>query len=84
MQEAYDQDKGSINAKMWGYTSFDATAPYDMFDFRVSRHRDGPEEFLAGYAGHVMADCYSGNMSVILARILHPSIRNCLRHDFQP
>ena len=67
MQEAYDQDKGSINAKMWGYTSFDATAPYDMFDFRVSRHRDGPEEFLAGYAGHVMADCYSGNMSVILA-----------------
>jgi hypothetical protein len=52
---------------MWGYSSFDPSVPYDLFDFRVSRHRDGPAEFLVDYAGHVMADCYSGNMSVILA-----------------
>jgi hypothetical protein len=52
---------------MWGYSSFDSSAPYDIFDFRVSRHRDGPDEILGGYQGHVMADCYSGNMSVVLA-----------------
>jgi hypothetical protein len=28
---------------------------------------DGPDEILGGYQGHVMADCYSGNMSVVLA-----------------
>ena len=41
---------------MWGYSGFDTTAPYDLFDFRVSRHRDGPAEYLEGYTGHVMAD----------------------------
>lgn len=67
MQQAKGEKKESLDAKMWGYTSFDPLRPYDLFDFRVSRHRDGPAEILAGYAGHVMADCYSGNMSVILA-----------------
>jgi hypothetical protein len=67
MQQAKKEKKESLDAKMWGYTSFDPLKPYDLFDFRVSRHRDGPAEVLAGYAGHVMADCYSGNMSVILA-----------------
>lgn len=67
MKEAQKEKKDSLDAKMWGYSDFDTTAPYDLFDFRVSRHRDGPAEYLAGYAGHVMADCYSGNMSVILA-----------------
>ena len=67
MKEAKKEGKDSLDAKMWGYSSFDPSAPYDLFDFRVSRHRDGPEEFLSEYSGHVMADCYSGNMSVILA-----------------
>ncbi len=67
MQEAVKDKKDSLDAKIWGYSSFDSNAPYDIFDFRVSRHRDGPDEVLSGYAGHVMADCYSGNMSVILA-----------------
>lgn len=67
MQEAIKDKKDSLAAKMWGYTSFDPTVPYDIFDFRVSRHRDGPAELLALYEGYAMADCYSGNMSVILA-----------------
>ena len=67
MKEAKKEGKDSLDAKMWGYSSFDSSAPYDLFDFRVSRHRDGPDEFLSEYSGHVMADCYSGNMSVILA-----------------
>ncbi|MFN6301874.1 MAG: hypothetical protein ACK42H_06765, partial [Planctomycetota bacterium] len=28
---------------------------------------DGPDEILGGYQGHMMADCYSENMSVVLA-----------------
>ena len=67
MIEAKKEKKDSLDAKMWGYSSFDSSAPYDIFDFRVSRHRDGPDEILDGYQGHVMADCYSGNMSVLLA-----------------
>ena len=67
MIEAKKEKKDSLDAKMWGYSSFDLSAPYDIFDFRVSRHRDGPDEILSGYQGHVMADCYSGNMSVVLA-----------------
>ena len=67
MIEAKKEKKDSLDAKMWGYSSFDSSAPYDIFDFRVSRHRDGPDEILGGYQGHVMADCYSGNMSVVLA-----------------
>jgi hypothetical protein len=67
MIEAKKEKKDSLDAKMWGYSSFDSSAPYDIFDFRVSRHRDGPDEILGGYQGHVMADCYSGNMSAVLA-----------------
>ena len=65
MLEARKDDEPSLNAKMWAYSG-GLDQPYDIFDFRVSRHRDGPAEFLAGYGGHVMADCYSGNLSVVL------------------
>jgi transposase len=67
MQEAKKEQKDSLDAKMWGYTSYDPAVPYEIFDFRVSRHRDGPSEVLNGYTGYAMADCYSGNMSVILS-----------------
>ena len=66
MHEAKRNREKSLAAKMWAYSG-GADAPYDVFDFRVSRHRDGPAEFLADYTGHVMADCYSGNLSVVLA-----------------
>lgn len=80
MREAMADKKDSLDAKMWGYSSFDPQVPYDLFDFRVSRHRDGPDEFLAGYAGHVMADCYSGNMSVILAPGSKMTRLACMSH----
>ena len=66
MQEAKRKGEKSLAAKMWAYSGGE-DAPYDVFDFRVSRHRDGPAEFLEKYSGHVMADCYSGNLSVVLA-----------------
>jgi len=40
------------------------TAPINVFDFTVSRHRDGPDLFLDGFAGSLMADCYSGYEAV--------------------
>lgn len=66
MREAKRNNEKSLEAKMWAYSGGE-DAPYDIFDFRVSRHRDGPAEFLENYTGHVMADCYSGNLSVVLA-----------------
>jgi hypothetical protein len=65
MLEAQKDGNKIIEAKMWAYSGL-SDQPYDIFDFRVSRHRDGPAEFLVGYRGYVMADCYSGNLSVIL------------------
>jgi len=54
--------RGSITARMWVYRSI--VAPINVFDFTVSRHRDGPELFLDGFTGSLMADCYSGYEAV--------------------
>ncbi len=50
---------------MWVYSGLHH-APYNIFDFRVSRHRDGPDEFLRDSHCMVQADCFSGNTSVIV------------------
>ena len=47
---------------MWTYRSL--TQPINVFDFTVSRHRDGPGLFLDGFTGSLMADCYSGYEAV--------------------
>ena len=40
----------------------------NVFDFTVSRHRDGPDDFLvnSGFAGTTIADCYSGYQGISL------------------
>jgi hypothetical protein len=40
--------------------------PINVFDFTVSRHRDGPDEFLQNYTGPLMADCWSGFQKIEL------------------
>lgn len=55
---AHAEARKSIIARMWAYRGI--TVPINVFDFTVSRHRDGPQIFLDGYAGKLMADCYSG------------------------
>jgi hypothetical protein len=50
---------------MWVYSGL-YQAPYDIFDFRVSRHRDGPDDFLKHSRCKVQGDCFSGNRSVVL------------------
>ncbi|MFM8709621.1 MAG: transposase, partial [Planctomycetia bacterium] len=59
---AQAESQGSITARMWVYRS--VTAPINVFDFTVSRHQEGPELFLDGFAGSLMADCYAGYGSV--------------------
>lgn len=42
--EANAKENSSLLAKMWAFQGL-LRAPYNIFDFRVSRHRDGPDEF---------------------------------------
>lgn len=56
----------SVGARMWAYRSM--LLPLNVFDFTVSRHRDGPDEFLvdSGFKGVLLGDCYSGYQGIAL------------------
>ena len=45
--------------KFWPYLG-DWEHPYAVYDFTLTRERDGPQRFLAGYQGYLQADAYSG------------------------
>lgn len=57
-QEALDKKLSSINGKMWAYRGW--STKLNVFDFTVSRHRDGPEWFFADYEGKLLGDCWHG------------------------
>jgi len=63
--EAAAANKPSINAKMWGYRG--QTVKLNVFDFTVSRHRDGPELFFQDYTGTILGDCWHGFGSIAAA-----------------
>lgn len=63
--EAKRKSETSLLAKMWVYSGLHL-APYNIFDFRVSRHRDGPDDFFDGSRCKVQGDCFSGNKSVVV------------------
>lgn len=63
--EARAKRESSLLAKMWAYQGLHL-ALYNIFDFRVSRHRDGPDDFFGDSRCVVQGDCFSGNMSVVL------------------
>lgn len=46
-------------AKFWTYLG-DWLHPYAVYDFTVDQKRDGPENFLSEFKGHLQADAYSG------------------------
>lgn len=52
-------------ARMWVYVG-DEENPYQVFDFTLSRSRDGPAKFLKGYAGTLLADAYGGYDGVVV------------------
>lgn len=45
--------------KFWPYLG-DWQHPYVVYDFTLNRERDGPLNFLEGFAGYLQADAYSG------------------------
>jgi len=49
---------GSRKGRFWTYIG--ERHPYSVYDFTESRARDGPAQFLAGFAGYLHADAYSG------------------------
>jgi transposase len=53
-------------ARMWVYVG-DEDNPYDVFDFTLSRNRDGPNRFLKGFRQTLMADGYGGYDGVVVA-----------------
>jgi len=55
-----DPKTGALStARMWAYLG-DKAHPYNVFDFTLTRKRDGPEQFLSGYQGYLHADAFSG------------------------
>src|SRR5207249_3182438 len=58
--------KSHVSARMWVYRSLGPDGA-NVFDFTVSRHRDGPQDFLKDFAGTLLGDCYSGFESLALA-----------------
>ncbi len=56
--EALEEKKPSIKAKMWAYRG--NSIKLNVFDFTVSRHRDGPDSFFADYQGTILGDCWHG------------------------
>jgi transposase len=63
--EAKAKGDSSLLAKLWAYQGLHL-APYNIFDFRVSRHRDGPDDFFRDSRCIVQGDCFSGNTSVVI------------------
>lgn len=56
-------------ARMWIYLG-DEAHPYNVFDFTVSRSRDGPQQFLKGFRGTLLADAYGGYDGIVLKQDL--------------
>jgi len=83
-QEALDQQKPSINGKMWAYRGLDIKL--NVFDFTVSRHRDGPELFFANYQGKLLGDCWHGFEAIAVSsqgRIERAACNAHARRKFQ-
>jgi len=64
-EKALRENQPSINAKMWAYRG--VSVKLNVFDFTVSRHRDGPELFFADYEGTLLGDCWHGFEAIAVA-----------------
>ncbi len=59
------KEPGSAKGRFWVYIG-DAGHPYSVYDFTMSRSRDGPASFLADYRGSLQADAYGGYDGIFL------------------
>jgi transposase len=53
------EKSGSATGRFWVYIG-DVLHPYSVYDFTMSRSRDGPATFLAKFKGFLQADAYGG------------------------
>jgi transposase len=58
-------EKGSRKGRFWTYVG-DDEYPYSVYDFTMSRSRDGPQEFLKDFRGYLQADAYAGYDAIFL------------------
>jgi transposase len=58
-------EEGSRQGRFWTYVG-DDEHPYSVFDFTMSRGRDGPQSFLRDFRGYLHADAYAGYDGVFL------------------
>jgi transposase len=56
---------GSSTGRLWAYIG-DDQHPYSVYDFTMSRARDGPAAFLKNYRGFLQADAYGGYDGIFL------------------
>ena len=77
--EAKANKQDSLIGKMWAYRGLH-DAPYNIFDFRISRHRDGPEAFFRNSRCIVQGDCFSGNTSVVIQSNERLTFAACWAH----
>lgn len=60
------QEPGGVKqARFWTVLG-DEQHPYDIYDFTLTRQRDGPQRFLQGYRGYLHADAYGGYDGIYL------------------
>jgi transposase len=77
-----------LTARLWGYLG-DHAHPCNVFDFTLTRKRDGPQLFLANFQGYLQADAFSGYDGLYLpqqpdgvARILEVACNAHARRKF--
>jgi transposase len=51
--------KIKVTGRLWIYFG-DHLHPFNVYDFTMSRKRDGPSQFLKGFRGYLQADAFSG------------------------
>lgn len=78
LEAAIKKDKPSIKANFWGY--YAARLPVVAFDFTVSRHRDGPDDVLSDFEGHLIGDCWSGFQKIDMRSESRITFAACWSH----
>jgi hypothetical protein len=58
-------EEGSRQGRFWTYIG-DDEYPYSVYDFTMSRSRDGPQRFLQNFRGYLHADAYAGYDAIFL------------------
>ncbi len=56
---------GSQKGRFWAYVG-DDQHPYSVYDFSMSRRREGPQNFLQTFRGYLHADAYAGYDGIYL------------------